>query len=85
MFLRQTVLEETKKNSLAAYRRLRKLLQDETRAFVFLANDHHAETYINKVRGVRAIGSYVQSVCHRVKVHMARFLIRLLYARTLAM
>lgn len=46
----QTVLEETKKNSLAAYRRLRKLLQDETKAFVFLANDHHSETFIEKVR-----------------------------------
>lgn len=76
MFLLQTVLEETKKNSLAAYRRLRKLLQDETRAFVFLANDHHAETYINKVCGVGAILIHVQSTSHRVKTHQARFFTR---------
>jgi hypothetical protein len=43
--LLQTVIEEVRANSLAAYRRLQKLLRDEERMVVFFSNEHHAETY----------------------------------------
>ena len=43
--LLQTVIEEVRANSLAACRRLQKLLRDEERMIVFFSNEHHAETY----------------------------------------
>ncbi|EWM28887.1 exosome complex exonuclease rrp44 [Nannochloropsis gaditana] len=43
--LLQTVLEEVKGNSLSVYRRLHKLLLDDSRAYIFFANEHAAEAY----------------------------------------
>eukprot|EP00611_Tribonema_gayanum_P002124 TRINITY_DN1155_c0_g3_i2.p1 TRINITY_DN1155_c0_g3~~TRINITY_DN1155_c0_g3_i2.p1 ORF type:complete len:1007 (+),score=329.82 TRINITY_DN1155_c0_g3_i2:263-3283(+) len=41
----QTVAEEVRHNNLALYRRLRQLLMDESRVFIFFANEHHCEAY----------------------------------------
>lgn len=49
VILLQTVMEEVRANSLAAYRRLKKLLLDDSRALVYLANEHHAETYRDRL------------------------------------
>jgi len=44
----QVVLEEVRGKSLAAYRRLKKLLSDDTKYLVYLANEHHADTYVER-------------------------------------
>ena len=44
----QTVLEEVRGKSLAAYRRLKKLVSDDTRYLIYLANEHHTDTYVER-------------------------------------
>ncbi|KAG5180708.1 hypothetical protein JKP88DRAFT_349459 [Tribonema minus] len=41
-----TVAEEVRHNNLALYRRLRQLLMDESRVFIFFANEHHCESRV---------------------------------------
>jgi exosome complex exonuclease DIS3/RRP44 len=47
----QTVVDKTRTESLAAYRRLRKLILDEARAFVYLANEHNSDTFVERGAG----------------------------------
>ncbi|CAM9533622.1 unnamed protein product [Discosporangium mesarthrocarpum] len=47
----QVVLQETRHNNLSLYRRLMQLLKDDSRVFIFFANEHHCETYPSNVPG----------------------------------
>jgi hypothetical protein len=37
---------QVRHNNLALYRRLRQLLMDESRVFIFFANEHHCEVQL---------------------------------------
>ena len=47
----QTVLEEVKGNSLAIHRRIRSLIAQPAKRFFVFSNEHHKETFIEKLEG----------------------------------
>ncbi|CAM9803551.1 unnamed protein product [Scytosiphon promiscuus] len=47
----QTVLQEARHNNLSLFRRLKQLLKDDSRVFVFFANEHHCETFPDEIKG----------------------------------
>ncbi|CAM9215017.1 unnamed protein product [Hapterophycus canaliculatus] len=47
----QTVLQEARHNNLSLFRRLKQLLKDDSRVFVFFANEHHCETFPEEIKG----------------------------------
>ena len=46
-----TVMEETKNQSLSIYRRLRKLLSDKSKEFVYFPNENHKDTFVERIDG----------------------------------
>ncbi|CAM9386877.1 unnamed protein product [Ectocarpus sp. 13 AM-2016] len=47
----QTVMQEARHNNLSLFRRLKQLLKDDSRVFVFFANEHHCETFPEEIKG----------------------------------
>ncbi|CAM9627658.1 unnamed protein product, partial [Sphacelaria rigidula] len=47
----QTVIEEARHNNLSLFRRLKQLLKDDSRVFVFFANEHHCATFPEEIAG----------------------------------
>jgi len=47
----QTVLQEIVHNNLSLGRRMHELMLSDTRPFIFFANEHHCQTYIQKKEG----------------------------------
>eukprot|EP00752_Nemacystus_decipiens_P011314 g10054.t1 len=47
----QTVLQEARHNNLSLFRRLKQLLKDDSRVFIFFANEHHSETFPEQIKG----------------------------------
>lgn len=43
--------QEARHNNLSLFRRLKQLLNDDSRVFVFFANEHHCETFPGEVEG----------------------------------
>ncbi|CAM9113155.1 unnamed protein product [Choristocarpus tenellus] len=46
-----SLVQETRHNNLSLYRRLKQLIKDDSRVFVFFANEHHCETYPAELPG----------------------------------
>lgn len=49
VFLR--VIQEARHNNLSLFRRLKQLLTDDSRVFIFFANEHHCETFPEEIHG----------------------------------
>lgn len=47
----QTVMQEARHNNLSLFRRLKQLLKDDSRVFIFFANEHHCETFPEELHG----------------------------------
>ena len=43
--------QEARHNNLSLFRRLKQLLEDDSRVFVFFANEHHCETFPEEIKG----------------------------------
>lgn len=43
--------QEARHNNLSLFRRLKQLLKDDSRVFVFFANEHHCETFPEEIKG----------------------------------
>lgn len=44
-------VQEARHNNLSLFRRLKQLLKDDSRVFVFFANEHHCETFPEELHG----------------------------------
>ncbi|CAM9455731.1 unnamed protein product [Pylaiella littoralis] len=47
----QTVMQEVRHNNLSLFRRLKQLLKEDSRVFIFFANEHHCETFPGEIKG----------------------------------
>eukprot|EP00903_Cladosiphon_okamuranus_P016114 g14871.t1 len=47
----QTVMQEARHNNLSLFRRLKQLLKDDSRVFIFFANEHHSKTFPEEIKG----------------------------------
>ena len=45
------VVQEARHNNLSLLRRLKQLLNDDSRVFVFFANEHHSQTFPPEIKG----------------------------------
>ena len=45
------VVQEARHNNLSLFRRLKQLLKDDSRVFIFFANEHHCETFPEEIHG----------------------------------
>lgn len=43
--------QEARHNNLSLFRRLKQLLKDDSRVFIFFANEHHSETFPEEIKG----------------------------------
>lgn len=43
--------QEARHNNLSLFRRLKQLLKDDSRVFIFFANEHHTETFPEEIKG----------------------------------
>lgn len=43
--------QEARHNNLSLFRRLKQLLKDDSRVFIFFANEHHCETFPEELHG----------------------------------
>lgn len=44
-------MQEARHNNLSLFRRLKQLLKDDSRVFIFFANEHHSETFPDEIKG----------------------------------
>lgn len=44
-------VQEARHNNLSLFRRLKQLLKDDSRVFIFFANEHHCETFPEEIEG----------------------------------
>lgn len=45
------VTQEVQHKNLSLFNRLKQLLKDDTRVFVFFANEHHSSTFPKAIKG----------------------------------
>lgn len=44
-------VQEVRHNNLSLFRRLKQLLKEDARVFIFFANEHHCETFPGEIKG----------------------------------